>query len=172
MALGRSNGRGFSLIEIMIALSIMGILLIAVSISFQGWMAKHRVAAETGEVFADIIDARARAMQKGRATFVVLTGNGCTTFEDTDPAPDGNLTLDPGADHRVVTRTFHFPVIAKLTGGTTFTAFGFNRNGFASISGVVHLHSTLHPDVDCISIGPTRVKLGRYDDATNTCIEQ
>lgn len=169
---GRSAGRGFTLIEIMIVLAIIGILLVAVGFSFNGWLAKHKVTSETGMVFADIIDARARAMQKGRATFVVLTGNSCNTYEDTAPAPDGDMTLDTAADRCIMTRTTAFPVVAKLTDGTAFTQFRFNRNGFATISGVIHLHSTFHPDVDCILIGPTRVKLGRYDDATNTCIAQ
>jgi hypothetical protein len=82
------------------------------------------------------------------------------------------MILDITADRRIMTRTLSYPVVAKLTDGTAFTQFRFNRNGFASISGAIHLHSTFHPDVDCISIGPTRVKLGRYDDATNTCTAQ
>ncbi|HEY5996638.1 MAG TPA: GspH/FimT family pseudopilin [Candidatus Deferrimicrobiaceae bacterium] len=161
---------GFSMVEILITLAIAGILLLAVGYSFQGWLAKHKVTGETGQMFADIIDARAKAMQRGRATFVVLRANGYSTYEDTDPAPDGDLALNEGPDRLIVAHTLTYPVEWNLAGGNVVR---FDRNGFASIpNGTIHLHTTMTPDVDCIAIGTTRVKLGRYVDATDTCILQ
>jgi Tfp pilus assembly protein FimT len=165
-----SGEGGFTLVEIMIILAIIGILMFAMSVSFQGWLAKHKVVSETSQMFADIIEARAKAMQRGRATFVVLTGNSYATYEDTDPAPDGDLALDTARDTRIVTHTLQYPLVYSIGGGDTFR---FDRNGFASVSaGTIHVHTTMTPDVDCIAIGTTRVKLGRYVDATDTCILQ
>lgn len=159
---------GFSLYEILIALSIVGILLVAVGGSFQGWMAKHRVVASTQQLFADIIDARSKAMQRSRGTFVVLGTSSYSTFEDTSPAPDGNMLLE-AADRRMASGTSLYAYVTEPAG---VTQFRFDRSGFSSFTGFIRLDSTLSPDVDCISIGPTRVKLGRYDRATNSCIEQ
>jgi prepilin-type N-terminal cleavage/methylation domain-containing protein len=161
---------GFTLVETMITLSILGIIVMALGFTFQGWMARHKVASQTRELFADIIEARAKAMQKGRATFVDIVGNTITTYEDTNTSPDGNLTLETASDRRIATRTPNYPVVANLTDGAT--RIRFSREGIADVSGVIHLHSTFNPDVDCISIGKTRVKPGRYNDATNVCIEQ
>lgn len=169
-AAGRGPEEGFTLIETMIVLSILGILLIVLGGSFQGWMARHKVSSETGQMFTDVIEARAKAIQKGRATFVRVTGNSYATYEDTSPAPDGNNAYDAGADKRISGRTTTYPLVTNLTGGVT--EFRFNRDGFSSVGGALHLHTTTNPDVDCISIGATRVKLGRYDDATDTCVEQ
>jgi prepilin-type N-terminal cleavage/methylation domain-containing protein len=167
--------RGFTIVEIMIVLAIFGFLLLAVGQAFQGWNAKHMVTSETTHLFADIINARAKAMQKSRATFVVLSTNSYSTYEDTNPVPDGNLTLETGSDTLQASLATKYAIVPNLTltsTGAAVSQFRFNRDGFATVTGNIHLESTFHPDVDCISIGPTRVKLGRYDDATNTCTEQ
>lgn len=162
---------GFTLVEIMIVLAIMGILLFGVGASLKGWLAKHKVVAETNQMFTDIIEARAKAMQRSRATFVVLTATGYTTYEDSDPGPDGDLALDTTKDRRLVTRRLIYPLEWNLAGGGNVVRF--NRDGFASVStGTLHLHTTMTPDVDCIALATTRVKMGRYVDATDTCILQ
>ncbi len=168
MRTGR-NIRGMTLIELMTVVAILGVLVVILGFSFQGWIAKFKVEDQTKRLYADISDARARAMQKKRMTFVelaVLSSNRYRTFEDSNTPPDGNGTLETAGDTRVVDTTTAYSINPA---GTTFS---FDREGLSSFSGTIRLISTISPDYDCITIQPTRIRIGRYDGATSTCQEK
>jgi len=154
--------RGMTLVELMTVVAILGVLVVILAFSFQGWIAKYKVEDQTKRLYADITDARARAMQKKRMTFVelaVLATNRYRTFEDTNTAPDGNGTLEAAADTGVADTTTAYTITpAAMT-------FSFSREGLASFTGTIQLVSTLSPDYDCITIQPTRIRIGRFNGA-------
>jgi prepilin-type N-terminal cleavage/methylation domain-containing protein len=166
----RANRRGFTLLEMMIVLAILGIVAIIAVSDFRGLNEKYRVEAETKALHADLMDARARAMQRNRAQFVRQTGGGYAIYDDTFPVPDGNGVLDNSADTLVRNVTPSHAISTTLPGATM--AFSFNRNGIASATGTVRLSSDGHPDYDCITIRETRIKMGEYNAATATCVEK
>lgn len=166
------DGRaGFTLVEIMIVLAILGIIVVIAVSNFQGLNEKYRIEGETKQMFADLMDARGRAMQRNRSFFVQINANNYKTYEDTDPAPDGNGVLSVGSDTLVANATVtHTIVTDNLAGGAS--SFRFNRNGIASATGFVRFSSTAHPDYDCITILETRIKLGQYDATGGACVEK
>ena len=88
---------GFTLVEILITIAILGILLMIGVSNLRGFNEKYKVEAETKQLFADLMDARGRAMQRNRMFFVRFSGTSGTryaTYEDTDTTPDGNGALD------------------------------------------------------------------------------
>lgn len=151
--------RGMTLVELMTVVAILGVLLVILGFSFQGWIAKYKVEDQTKRLYADITDARARAMQKKRMTFVVLAANRYRTFEDTNTAPDGNAVLDLAADTGVADTNTPYTINPTMT-------FSFDREGLSSFTGTVRLVSTLSPDYDCITLQTTRIRIGRFDGAT------
>jgi prepilin-type N-terminal cleavage/methylation domain-containing protein len=163
---------GFTVIEALIVLAILGIVVVIAVDSFRGIGEKYRVEGETKQLYADLMDARGRAMQRNRASFVVIdaAGSSYRTYEDTSPAPDGNGTLDNTADTRITTVTLQFPITASLSGGAT--DFAFRRNGTASATGHVRFSSTARPDYDCVGVGTTRLHMGQYNSGTGTCVEK
>jgi prepilin-type N-terminal cleavage/methylation domain-containing protein len=158
---------GFTLVEILIALAILGIVVTIAVSNFQGLTEKYRVEAETKQMFADLMDARGRAMQRNRVFFVQIAANGYKTFEDTNPAPDGNNNLE-GSDTQVAAVTVKHPITS--TGG--LSDFRFTRNGISSATGSIRFSSTALPDYDCITVIATRIKMGQYNATVNACVEK
>ncbi|GAB4390738.1 MAG: hypothetical protein Kow0025_24800 [Thermodesulfovibrionales bacterium] len=157
-----------TLVELIATIAIVGILVAAFGFSFAGWREKYRVESEVKEIYADLMNARARAMQRGRVHFVnvpAATSNAYQIFEDTNPAPDGDGVLD-GSDALIKGEETFYAIDASGLGVTTFN---FNRDGLASVSGSLRLLRDEAPDYDCITLETTRINMGVWDDASSTC---
>ncbi len=89
------KNHGITLIELIIVISIIGILAVALGFEFTGWMGGYRVESQTKEMYVDLMNARARAMQRNRVHFVRLfipPTQYTNMYDDTNPAPDGDGT--------------------------------------------------------------------------------
>jgi prepilin-type N-terminal cleavage/methylation domain-containing protein len=168
----RTSRGGFTLVEILIALAIVGIVVMLATSTFQGMMEKYRVEGETKQMFADLMDARARAMQRNRVFFVRITGDGYKTYEDAydNTALDGNGVWDVGAETIIASATVSHEIkFDKLSSNN----FSFNRNGIADATGFIWIYSNkVQPDYDCITVKATRIKMGQYNATDNTCAEK
>jgi prepilin-type N-terminal cleavage/methylation domain-containing protein len=162
-----ADRRGFTLLEIMITIAILGILMAIAVGNFGGLNEKYKVEAETKQLYADLMDARGRAMQRNRMFFVRFSGTGYATYEDTNTPPDGNGVWDNTADTKVANVTVAHTITTDFPGA----AFEFNRNGIASVTtGNIRFSSSAIPDYDCITIRPTRIKMGQYSGGV--CVEK
>ena len=116
-----NEGRGgFTLLEIMIVIAILGIVAVIGVTNFGGSWRSTGWRTETKQIYADLMDARGRAMQRNRMFFVQIRRDGYQTREDTNPPPDGNENLESGRrrcrqrfrgahDHLHPRRAFRFP---------------------------------------------------------------
>src|SRR4030042_6482895 len=77
------NRNGVTLIELIVVVSVIGILVIALGFSFEGWMSKYRVESQIKEMYTDLMNSKASAMQRNRMYFVSLTTTRYTIYEDT-----------------------------------------------------------------------------------------
>ena len=170
----KRGDRGISLIELLIVVGLLGLLYAILSNAYQGWSEKYRVETAVKEMFADLMDARGRAMATNRPHFVAVSTSPARylVYEDTNPAPDGNGVLE-AADTAVRTVTVRYPITVSPAGTATLS---FSRDGLLSMntgtSGYLRLTSPVSADYDCITLGPTRIKMGKFDEATNACVER
>jgi prepilin-type N-terminal cleavage/methylation domain-containing protein len=155
------NDKGVTLIELIIVVSVIVILIVALGFSFEGWIGKYRVESQVKEMYSDFMYARARAMERGRVHFIAGTATTYIMYEDTNPAPDGNGTLESATD-------FMYPTFPKtVTYGIDWTGTGaridFNKNGTIGQPGSIFLTTTNDADYDCLNISAIKVYMGKMN---------
>jgi len=171
----KNRESGLTLIELMIVVALFGVMAVMLSNSYQTWAERYRVESEVKEFYADIMDARARAMQRNRPHFVALSGAGTeynryVVYEDTSPGPDGNGTLESAADNTVRDIRPRYPVVTSPAGTTQIR---INRDGTLELDGAtirVPPPDVVRADYDCIALSRTRIRMGRYDGGS--CVER
>jgi prepilin-type N-terminal cleavage/methylation domain-containing protein len=166
---------GMSLVELMIVVAILGIMLVTLSNAYQVWSERYRVENEIKELYADLMDARARAMQKSRAHFVAFYGTGTeysryAVYEDTNTGPDGNGVLDNTLDARIRDVQPRYRFVTAPAGTDEVMV---NRDGTLNLDSAtirVPPPGMFQADYDCIALSRTRIKMGRYNGAD--CVER
>ena len=174
---GPGGEEGYTLVEIAVTIAILGILVMLAISSFGELMEKYGVEAETKQLYADLMEARGRAMQRNRYHFVRITETGYATYEDSSPAPDGNRQYDAGSDNQVVSVTVKHGIATALAATGTADNVIFDRRGIAAGTGYIRFSvasgSSAIPDYDCITILETRIRTGKYTSAGGgACVEK
>ena len=161
------NDNGVTLVEVMVTLAVMIILVGSLAFSYQGWIAKYRVESQVKEMYIDLMNGRARAMERNRAHFATGVASTYSIYEDTSPGPDGNGTLETGSDRLLPTypKTVTYPLV-WTGGGTTIT---FSRNGMISPTGNMFLTTTADADYDCMTITAMKIYMGKKNVSTLVC---
>src|ERR1051325_9926231 len=79
----RQGNKGFSLVELMVALAVTAILLVAAGPSFRDAIRRNKVSAASNALLADIAYARSEAINRGNVVSIchssdqaTCTGNG------------------------------------------------------------------------------------------------
>ncbi len=154
------NSHGFTLIQLLIVVTIVGILSLLLGQSLQGNLGAARVDGDLVEFQADLANARARAIHRGHLYFVTVNTAAGTyqITEDTNDngllegAPDTPLFLTP----KQLTQD---PVADPVTwaGGQIV----MNTRGFIAPTGTLQVTPTyLNPNYDCIQLSATAINIG------------
>lgn len=154
---------GVTLVELLVIVSIIGILAVALGFSYQGWMGNYRIESQTKEIYADLMDARTRAMTQNRMHFVVMETQKYQMFEDTN----GNNEADPGAGDNPA-QGYANPKTVQYDLGWTGNVI-FNTRGLSSSTATITVPLTIskdaNPDYDCVLVYESRIQMGKMSGA-------
>ena len=99
-AMKRRTSRGVSLVEVMVAIGVLGILVSVAAPSFSDMMTRRRVRAVAAEIATDLAYARSEAALRPQEVFLDFRANAntsCYTVQTSNTSMNCNCTLDPNA---------------------------------------------------------------------------
>ncbi|HOV90595.1 MAG TPA: GspH/FimT family pseudopilin [Syntrophorhabdaceae bacterium] len=164
--------KGFSLIELMVVVIIVGILAGISVFGYRNFVMKNEINNQTRAIYSDLIKLRLMAMRSNRMTFMELTSNDYIGYVDTNE----NEVLDTGTD-AVVLRAQKNPDVLFTSHGQfvhPITASGggfisFNARGYSNTTTTVCIYSKVNPTYDCIKVSRTKINMGKIKNQSSGC---
>ena len=155
------NEQGITLVELLVVVSIVAILVIALGFEFRGWMGKYKVESQIKEMYVDVMNTRARAMQRNRFHMIVFTANTYTIYEDMNE----NEAVDAGEILPAYPKTLDNYTMVWTGAGDTIT---FNTRGLLippTRTGRILTGVDTDYDYDCIVVLDTKTNMGKWNGA-------
>lgn len=144
---------GFTLVELMVVVAVIGIILAVATLNFHQLNEKYRVESATKEIHSLLMRARNDASRTNTSRSVALTAHDVTSGTITANFPQFTLTFAGS------------PIVFDRRGMST----GFNSNLTLRIT---DLSGNFIPAaaMDCIVISPTRINTGKWSGAA--CVQR
>ena len=160
---------GITLVELIVAVSIVSVLAVVLGFEFRAWIGGYRVESQIRRLHLDLTEARVRAMMRKRVHFVNLSETYYTVQEDIHPWPDGDKYLTPSDSNRPAGYNDPIPLMKRnldLTLPLTWNNIRvrhvkFNRRGFSNTNRTICVNTSYDSDYNCIAISAGRIRLGK-----------
>jgi len=153
------NRRGFTLIEIIITIGVMGILMSIASYSFNEYSRKSAVESQTRKLYSDLMELRTKGLYEKRVVAMRISATGYALYSSYSPTMTGPYR----------TTTLKTPITWN---NATVTDIRFNEQGM--LQGVTNksicANATNSASVDSVIVSMTMIKLGKLKDGTS-CVE-
>jgi prepilin-type N-terminal cleavage/methylation domain-containing protein len=162
--------QGFSLVELIVAIALIGILMSIATSGFNQWQTKSRVESQVKQMVTDIGALRIRALTTKQRQSITLYP---TSYVFKSYSSESLLltagTILPGGTHNVTYRL-------KKDATTNYTGtdiFEIDSRGILpSTKATIFLDYKGSAAIDCITIHTVRVNPGKKNTAGDTCNDQ
>ena len=146
---GQSKARwrlsGFTLIEMMVTLSVATILTVVAVPNMQSMLQRRQLEGAAGEVYANLLLARSQAIEKNQSAFVSFSGSGTGWAYGLDDDSSCNPTLSSDCTVNGAARVYAGSTWSNVSLAHPFAGnvLSFeSRRGLPSASGTIQLTST------------------------------
>ncbi len=160
------KNEGFSMVELVVVVTIIGILAITLGFSYQGWLGRYKVESAVKGLYSDMMSAQTMAMRRDIRYFVDFPS--ATTYRIiVDGNGDNKLTAGVGDTVQPqFPKTLDYPVTGAVT--LTFDSRGLIYQGappgvLITAPVPIWMTSTSNPDYDCIMVSESRVYIGQMN---------
>lgn len=165
---------GFTLVEVMVVVSLTVLLLAWGVPSYSTWNKKHNIENWMVQLYSDLQFARMNAYGNKVVSGVYWgTGSSITSYwirNDVDG--DGTIDLDSGASAQIgakVTTLAYAPVTVTFTPPVAQNSVSFTGRGFLNTTNALEqanqitfsISSTSGSRINCVEVTSTRVTLGQ-----------
>ncbi len=162
------NNRGFTLVELMVVVTI-SILLLSWGIpAYSTWKKKHDVESQITKLYGDIQLARMTAYSQ-KAITGIWWGSG-TSFLSYQIRQDGNNNNQIDNDGGDVQLGETISCSCGISPSVTQEAVSFDGRGFLNPASPItfHISSTAGAAIDCVAVSSTRIVIGKMNAGTCT----
>jgi prepilin-type N-terminal cleavage/methylation domain-containing protein len=153
--------RGFSLVEMLVVMAIMGVLLVIVTLNWNQMQTKSAIESEIKTIHADLMELRQQALYSKRARSVVISGQ---SYQSYSSAVVTSTAL--------VTKQLRYPVLWNSGGVLTFDRQGLASTGGTDrtlcVSPTNNLTVINKTAVDSLVISDARINLGQRTGACDS----
>lgn len=179
-----NKSSGFSLIELIVVIALIGILLSIATMAFNSWQRNARVEGQVKEMLSDFNNVRLMAMQTKRAHRLFLNplAYSVVRYEDeldqprVDDTAGGQVVTSKGdvVANRQNAKQLRF-VVQSYTNGVVAPLANrfveFDERGLTQNRVTLAVDFGLSdPAYNCIVINDARINIGRINNATNACV--
>jgi len=152
---GKMKDHGINLIELVVVMSIIGILTIALGFEYYDWGKKFAAEKIIKELYTDMMHARMMAITRSREHYVILGARSYSVVEDTNDSGEhdaGDTTLPN------YPKQLEHPIEWNNSGN----ALTFDKRGLMPKWRTIRV-TEIDADFNCIKVSMGRIIMGQHD---------
>jgi type IV fimbrial biogenesis protein FimT len=152
--------KGFSLIELVVAIGIISILLTVATLNFNQWTKRQNIEKQVKQMYADMMSMRQQAMVTGMTHDVQFPNTKTIVFRRYSSEQD-LADWKSGSGIPVIRSNLPYQVLAKNVSDTN--PIQFNRRGLMidPFEKIICVFSDADPSVDSLVITQSRISMGK-----------